>query len=84
MPVLTSGFVHASTRKVLALQGVGRGHLQCLSADEFGRLDKAALKRALEDLDGKPAVVYTDQARWRLMPGEFDPVSDMIDLARQA
>ena len=81
MPVLTSGFVHASTRKVLALQGIGRGHLQCLSADEFGHLDKAALKRALEDLDGKPAVVIVNAGE--VNAGEFDPVNDMIDLARQ-
>ncbi len=81
VPVLTSGFVHASTRKVLALQGVGRGQLQCLSADEFGHLDKAALKRALEDLDDKPAVVIVNAGE--VNAGEFDPVNDMIDLARQ-
>ena len=48
MPVLTSGFVHASTRKVLALQGIGRGNLQVFSGDEFGRLDLAAMRAALQ------------------------------------
>lgn len=81
MPVLTSGFVHASTRKVLALQGVGRANLRRFSADDFGHLDLAAMRRALNDLDGKPAVVIINAGE--VNGGEFDPVRDTIDLARQ-
>jgi glutamate/tyrosine decarboxylase-like PLP-dependent enzyme len=80
MPVLTSGFVHASTRKVLSLQGIGRANLQRFSADDFGRMDLAAMRDALNVLDGKPAVVIVNAGE--VNAGEFDPVSDMIELAR--
>jgi glutamate/tyrosine decarboxylase-like PLP-dependent enzyme len=81
IPVLTSGFVHASTLKVLALQGIGRGNLRRFSADEFGHLDLAAMRRALDELDGRPAVVIANAGE--VNGGEFDPVNEMIDLARQ-
>ncbi len=81
MPVLTSGFVHASTLKVLSLQGIGRANLRQFSADEFGHLDLAAMRAALNELDGKPVVVVVNAGE--VNAGEFDPVSDMIDLARQ-
>jgi glutamate/tyrosine decarboxylase-like PLP-dependent enzyme len=81
MPVLTSGFVHASALKVLALQGVGRANVQKFSRDDFGRLDIAAMEKALIALDGQPAVVIVNAGE--VNAGEFDPVKDMIKLARQ-
>lgn len=81
MPVLTSGFVHASTMKVLALQGVGRANVQQFSRDDFGRLDIAAMEKALIALDGQPALVIVNAGE--VNAGEFDPVKAMIDLARQ-
>jgi glutamate/tyrosine decarboxylase-like PLP-dependent enzyme len=81
MPVLTSGFVHASTLKVLALQGVGRARVQQFCRDDFGRLDINAMQRALEALNGLPAVVIINAGE--VNAGEFDPLSDMIKLARK-
>jgi glutamate/tyrosine decarboxylase-like PLP-dependent enzyme len=81
MPVLTSGFVHASTRKVLSLQGIGHGNLRRFSRDDFGRLDLAGMRDALNRLDGRPAVVIVNAGE--VNAGEFDPVRDMIDLARE-
>jgi len=81
MPVLTSGFVHASTLKVLALQGVGRANVQQFCRDDFGRLDIEAMRQALEDLDGQPAVVIVNAGE--VNTGEFDPVNDMIELAHK-
>jgi len=81
MPVLTSGFVHASTMKVLALQGVGRGNVQQFCLDDFGRLDLAAMEQALIALDGQPSLVIVNAGE--VNAGEFDPVKDMIKLARQ-
>ena len=81
MPVLTSGFVHASTRKVLALQGIGRANLRIFSTDEFGHLDLAAMRKALNELDGKPAVIIVNAGE--VNAGEFDPVNEVIELARQ-
>ncbi len=81
MPVLTSGFVHASTLKVLALQGVGRANVQQFCRDDFGRLDIDAMAQALEALEGAPALVIVNAGE--VNTGEFDPVSDMIKLARK-
>lgn len=81
MPVLTSGFVHASTLKVLALQGIGRGNVQQFCKDDFGRLDIDAMASALEDLNGAPALMIINAGEVNC--GEFDPVEDMITLARK-
>ncbi len=81
MPVLTSGFVHASTLKVLALLGVGRANVQQFCRDDFGRVDIDAMQQALEDLDGQPAVMIVNAGE--VNSGEFDPVSEMITLARR-
>lgn len=81
MPVLTSGFVHAATLKCLAVQGVGRGNVQRFCRDDFGRLDIGAMEKALIELDGQPAMMIVNAGE--VNAGEFDPVKDMIDLARQ-
>jgi glutamate/tyrosine decarboxylase-like PLP-dependent enzyme len=81
VPVLTSGFVHAATRKCLALQGIGRGHLRVFSADDTGRIDLAAFTAALERLDGTPALVIVNAGE--VNAGAFDPVAEMITIARR-
>ena len=81
MPVLTSGFIHASSFKVLALLGVGRANVQQFCRDDFGRLDIDAMKQALDDLDGQPALIIINAGE--VNTGEFDPVKDMIELARK-
>ncbi len=81
MPVLTSGYVHASTLKCLALQGVGRGRLQKFVRDDRGRIDLAAFETALGALDGKPALVVINAGE--VNAGDFDPVEPMIDIARR-
>jgi len=80
MPVLTSGFVHAATRKCLALQGIGRGNLQVYSRDDAGRVDLKAFELALQELLGAPALVIVNAGE--VNAGEFDPVEEMIDIAR--
>jgi len=81
MPVMTSGFVHAATLKCLAVQGIGRRNVQQFYCDDFGRLDIDAMEQALNDLAGKPAMVIVNAGE--VNAGEFDPVKDMIELARQ-
>jgi len=81
MPVLTSGFVHASTMKVLALLGIGRTNVQKFCRDDVGRLDLAAMQQALEALNGQPTLVIVNAGE--VNAGEFDPVADMIRLARR-
>ena len=80
MPVLTSGFVHAATRKVLALQGVGRSNIREFRADATGRLDLDAFAQGLEALAGAPALVVVNAGE--VNAGQFDPVADMVSLAR--
>jgi len=81
MPVLTSGFVHASTLKVMAVQGIGRANVQQFCRDDFGRVDLEAMEKALVALDGKPALMIINAGE--VNAGEFDPVNEMMDLARQ-
>ncbi len=81
MPVLTSGFIHASTLKCLAVQGVGRGNVQRFVRDDFGRLDIIGFEKGLDALNGGPGLVIVNAGE--VNAGEFDPVDDMINLARQ-
>lgn len=81
LPVLTSGLVHASTLKALAMLGVGRRQLRRMARDPFGRVDLEALSQALEELGGKPAIVVVNAGE--VNAGEFDPVDAMVALARQ-
>lgn len=81
VPVLSSGYIHASTRKVLALQGVGRGNIRTFSQDATGRLDRPAFEAALEALDGTPALVVVNAGE--VNAGDFDPCADMIRAARR-
>jgi len=81
LPVLTSGFVHASTLKVLALLGVGRSAVERFQCDPFGRMDLAALRARLDSLGRQPALVVLNAGE--VNAGEFDPIADAIALARQ-
>lgn len=81
LPVLTSGLVHASTLKCIAVQGVGRGNVQRFCKDDFGRLDIAAMGAALKALAGAPALVVVNAGE--VNSGEFDPVRGVIDLAKK-
>jgi glutamate/tyrosine decarboxylase-like PLP-dependent enzyme len=81
IPVLSSGYVHASAMKSLALLGVGRANVRKLSRDARGRLDLAALKDALERLGGRPAIVIANAGE--VNAGDFDPIEEMADLAER-
>jgi glutamate/tyrosine decarboxylase-like PLP-dependent enzyme len=79
VPVFSSGHVHASAVKVLALLGIGRSSVVKLAGDGTGRLDVAALERALGDLDGRPAILIGNVGE--VNAGDFDPIATMADLA---
>jgi hypothetical protein len=68
VPVLSSGYVHASAVKALAMLGIGRQQVQTFAADATGRLDVGALERALYRLDGAPAILIGTRRgeRWRI------------------
>src|SRR5918999_4604647 len=71
IPVLTSGYVHASAMKSLALLGIGRSNVRKLRRDRRGRLDLEALADGLAGPAGRRAVVVPHAGGGN--PGGFYP-----------
>jgi glutamate/tyrosine decarboxylase-like PLP-dependent enzyme len=81
LPVLASGWVHASAVKALAMLGIGRQQVRSFAADATGRLDVNGLDGALRALGGSPAVLVATAGD--VNTGGFDPIADMADLAEE-
>jgi glutamate/tyrosine decarboxylase-like PLP-dependent enzyme len=81
VPVLSSGYVHASVRKAMAMLGLGRNGVQTFSRDEAGRVDLEAMERALAELEGAPAIVVANAGE--VNAGDFDPIDALADLAAE-
>jgi glutamate/tyrosine decarboxylase-like PLP-dependent enzyme len=79
LPVLTSGFVHASVRKALGMLGVGHARVQVFSRDPSGRVDLENLERALREHRGAPAIVVATAGE--VNAGGFDPIEQLASLA---
>jgi glutamate/tyrosine decarboxylase-like PLP-dependent enzyme len=79
IPVFSSGYIHASAVKSLALLGIGTDHVHKLERDPAGRLDLEALERSLAELAGAPAIVVANAGE--VNTGDFDPIGAMADLA---
>ncbi|HEV7932091.1 MAG TPA: pyridoxal-dependent decarboxylase [Actinomadura sp.] len=80
MPVLSSGYVHVSTRKALQILGCGRDTLREFARDDTGRVDLAAMEAALAGIGG-PAVIVANVGE--VNTGDSDPVEDLADLAER-
>ena len=81
VPVLSSGLIHTSATKALAMLGIGRSNVRTFSRDAVGRLDLPALERALRDLAGAPAIIVGNAGD--VNAGEFDPIAALADLAEE-
>jgi len=81
MPLLTSGHIHGSAVKCLALLGLGRASVRRLTSDAVGTLDLAKLEEALRSLDGAPAVVLATVGEPNA--GACDPVEAIADLTER-
>jgi glutamate/tyrosine decarboxylase-like PLP-dependent enzyme len=81
IPVLSSGYVHSSAVKSLALLGVGKRNVRRLTRDAAGRLDLDALEAELAGLGGSPAIVIANAGE--VNAGDFDPIEPMADLAER-
>jgi glutamate/tyrosine decarboxylase-like PLP-dependent enzyme len=81
MPVLSGGYVHPSARKALQLLGHGKDTVEVLTRDDVGRVDLAAVRRRLAELDQAPAVLVATAGEPNA--GEFDPLADLADLAEE-
>jgi glutamate/tyrosine decarboxylase-like PLP-dependent enzyme len=79
--VLSSGYLHASATKSLALLGIGRANVHKLTRDARGRLDLDALGDRLASLDGGPAIVIANAGE--VNAGDFDPIDEMADLSER-
>lgn len=80
-PVFSSGYIHPSATKALAMLGMGRSTAQTFSRDGAGRIDLKGLGSALRSLDGAPAIVIANAGE--VNAGDFDPISGMADLAEE-
>jgi glutamate/tyrosine decarboxylase-like PLP-dependent enzyme len=81
VPVLSGGYIHASSVKCLAMLGIGRSSLCRFRRDAIGRLDVDALAAALRELDGAPAILVANAGE--VNAGEFDPIDELADLAEE-
>jgi glutamate/tyrosine decarboxylase-like PLP-dependent enzyme len=81
VPVLSSGYIHPSATKALAMLGIGRDTVRRFKRDEVGRVDLDALEGALRALNGAPAIVVGNAGE--VNAGDFDPLDRMADLAER-
>lgn len=79
LAVLSSGYVHVSALKAVAMLGIGRQRVRTFSRDGVGRIDLPALTAALKELKGEPAVVIVNAGD--VNSGDFDPLKEMVALA---
>jgi glutamate/tyrosine decarboxylase-like PLP-dependent enzyme len=80
IPVFSSGYLHSSARKAVAMLGLGRSSIRTLARDGIGRLDADALRDALRVADG-PAIVIGNAGE--VNAGDFDPIDEMAALAEE-
>lgn len=81
VPVLTSGYVHASAVKAVGMLGIGRSAVRRFAADSTGRLDLDGLELALGDLRGSPVLLIANAGD--VNTGDFDPIPRLVELARR-
>jgi glutamate/tyrosine decarboxylase-like PLP-dependent enzyme len=81
IPVFSSGYIHASALKSLAMLGIGVGNVRKLTRDAAGRIDLERLDEGLSALNGGPAIVVANAGE--VNSGDFDPIDEMADLAER-
>jgi len=81
MTILSSGYVHVSALKAIAMLGLGRQRVRTLSRDKAGRIDLEALASALQERDREPVVIIANAGD--VNTGDFDPIADIVALARK-
>lgn len=81
MTVLSSGYVHVSALKAVAMLGLGRERVRTLSRDGAGRIDLAAMAAALREQRSEPVVIIANAGD--VNTGDFDPLAEIVALARE-
>lgn len=81
MTILSSGYVHVSALKAVAMLGLGRSRVRTLSRDAAGRVDLGAMAAALTQSGSEPVVIIANAGD--VNTGDFDPLADIVALARE-
>src|SRR5436309_5780933 len=81
VPVVSSGYIHPSATKALAMLGIGRDAVRRFARDDVGRVDLTAMEAALRALDGAPAIIVGNAGE--VNAGDFDPIEAFADLAER-
>ena len=81
VPVLSSGLIHSSALKALAVLGIGRETVRKFSRDAGGSIDLPALEAAVRELGGAPAILVGNAGD--VNTGRFDPIAELADLAEE-
>ena len=81
MTILSSGYVHVSALKAVAMLGLGREHVRTFSRDAAGRIDLDAMAAALKERSSEPVVIIANAGD--VNTGDFDPLGDIVSLARK-
>ncbi len=76
--IVTSGYVHPSAVQAIGMLGLGRGTIARCVRDDAGRVDLAAVDRALADRR-EPAIVIANAGE--VNTGDFDPIAELAELA---
>ena len=77
--ILSSGYIHPSAVQAIGMLGLGRTSIQRFARDDVGRLDLEVLDSRLKEISG-PAIIVANAGE--VNAGDFDPISDMADLAQ--
>jgi glutamate/tyrosine decarboxylase-like PLP-dependent enzyme len=81
VPVFSSGYIHPSATKALAMLGIGRETVRLFVRDDVGRVDLPAMEAALRDLKGAPGIIVGNAGE--VNAGDFDPIDTLADLAER-
>ncbi len=81
MTILSSGYIHASALKAIAMLGLGRDRVRTMSRDGAGRIDLDAMASVLREHDAEPVVIVSNAGD--VNTGDFDPLADIVALARK-
>ena len=81
VPIIASGLIHPAAIKCISMLGIGRTNVNRLVRDDSGQVDLAAMELALQQLQGKPAIVVATVGEPNA--GMFDPVNDIADLTEK-
>src|SRR5207302_19960 len=81
MTIVSSGYIHVSALKAIAMLGLGRDRVKRLSRDGAGRIDLDALASVLQERNQEPVVIIANAGD--VNTGDFDPLADILAIGRK-